>query len=181
MFDNINTEDLMTFLNENIGLFDDGATSNQNNTARKQSSSKKKVVMSNSKNSQQSNASNISYVTPLKPKEENVTTDIKSDALIRKLIELKERSQLKSLLDKYNLNLVFESEEEDKSNSSKQRLECPVCFESKKENPSIKFSTSKCGHLLCNNCWEHCLKIKMECPLCKKKVRSNTLIPLYLN
>ena len=181
VFDNINTEDLMTFLNENIGLFDDGATSNQNNTARKQSSSKKKVVMSNSKNSQQSNASNISYVTPLKPKEENVTTDIKSDALIRKLIELKERSQLKSLLDKYNLNLVFESEEEDKSNSSKQRLECPVCFESKKENPSIKFSTSKCGHLLCNNCWEHCLKIKMECPLCKKKVRSNTLIPLYLN
>ena len=37
------------------------------------------------------------------------------------------------------------------------------------------FSISKCNHIICNKCWSKWLKEKMECPLCKKKCRIQTL------
>ena len=40
--------------------------------------------------------------------------------------------------------------------------------------------TAKCGHILCQKCWDQCLKQKLECPICKKRVRANTLIHLYI-
>ena len=53
-------------------------------------------------------------------------------------------------------------------------LNCPICF-TKYKDTDIQFSISKCGHILCNNCWLKWLKTKMECPLCKKKCRIKTL------
>ena len=44
---------------------------------------------------------------------------------------------------------------------------CPICFKEGNEN----FSISKCNHILCNECWAQWIFEKMECPLCKKKVR----------
>ena len=204
VFENIDQEDLMNFLNENIDIFEGDQGSNQNNnniasntggngnvsvhnTAIKQSTTKKKIIKSNSKMPQSnlSSVHSLTYITPLKPKEQTNTDDIKSDALIRKLLELKERSQLHTLLEKYNLKVEFENEKEseqkEKANLSSKKMECPVCFENSKDNIQMEFSSAKCGHILCNPCWKRCLKQKLECPLCKKKVRENTLIHLFLN
>ena len=47
----------------------------------------------------------------------------------------------------------------------------------------INFSkpqNARCGHILCEACWKNCLKIKLECPLCKTKVREKHLVTIYL-
>ena len=56
-------------------------------------------------------------------------------------------------------------------------LNCPICYESEGK----QFLLSKCGHLLCQECWNCTLDIKLECPLCKAKVRHKTLRKLYKN
>ena len=56
-----------------------------------------------------------------------------------------------------------------------QELNCPICFLNEKEDKNMNFSISKCNHILCNKCWSIWLKEKMECPLCKKKCRIQTL------
>lgn len=64
--------------------------------------------------------------------------EIKSDMLIKKLLELKERSQLNGLLEKYNLKLCFEDEDTEKNKKESQqaedsskgkKYECPICFD----------------------------------------------------
>ena len=52
---------------------------------------------------------------------------------------------------------------------------CCVCYEIASNNPEIKFSLSKCNHILCNICWSKTLYEKLECPICRKKVRIKTL------
>ena len=58
---------------------------------------------------------------------------------------------------------------------------CEVCFTISSENPDLKYSISKCSHILCNNCWVKTLHEKLECPKCKKKTRPNTLTRLNNN
>ena len=52
---------------------------------------------------------------------------------------------------------------------------CCVCYEIASNNPELKFSLSKCNHTLCNICWSKTLYEKLECPICRKKVRIKTL------
>ncbi len=54
-------------------------------------------------------------------------------------------------------------------------MECVVCYARDKT-----ILASKCGHLACEDCWNNWLKIKLECPMCKKKVRQKQLIKLHL-
>ena len=161
---------------------------NNNNNVMIPSTSKKRVVKSNSKyipssKSKSKVGKSLNYITPLKPKES--IDDIKSDAIIKKLLELKEKSQLDALFEKYNLKLEFEKEAPNDitlNNNQQQgkRMECPICFENNKSNEMIEFASAKCGHILCQKCWDQCLKQKLECPICKKRVRANTLIHLYI-
>ena len=62
--------------------------------------------------------------------------------------------------------------------SEEGQLKCGVCYEVSDTNPNLKFSQSKCKHILCNNCWAQTLFGKLECPFCKQKVRVKTLTRL---
>ena len=55
-------------------------------------------------------------------------------------------------------------------------LSCMICYE--KGSDGRIMSSSKCGHIACHNCWEKWLQTKLECPMCKNKVRPKTLIKL---
>ena len=87
----------------------------------------------------------------------NDTTKTKEEKENKKKIKLED-------LDN-NINTKFSDKEED--------FFCTVCYET--ENPNLIYSQSKCGHILCNNCWVKTLNVKLECPMCKKKVRDKTL------
>jgi len=52
---------------------------------------------------------------------------------------------------------------------------CPICRENA-ANPCI----SSCNHIACYTCWQRLLKLKLECPICRSKVRVKHLkrIPL---
>jgi len=43
-----------------------------------------------------------------------------------------------------------------------------------------KPKNASCGHILCEDCWDKCLKIKLECPICKRKVREKSLTNLFI-
>ena len=58
---------------------------------------------------------------------------------------------------------------------SKNVYECPICFKISNKNTDLKYSMSKCHHVLCNLCWAAWLTEKLECPLCKAKARPKTL------
>lgn len=46
-----------------------------------------------------------------------------------------------------------------------KRLACIVCKESPPQNASV----SPCGHICCEICWERCLRVKLECPMCRQR------------
>lgn len=80
------------------------------------------------------------YITPHKNIEGNnkaVSGDIRSDIIVKKLLELQANSQLESLLGKYNLKLCFDNQEDNKinnikkaeSNDDSNRLVCNLCYE----------------------------------------------------
>ena len=52
---------------------------------------------------------------------------------------------------------------------------CCVCYEIFSNKPDLNYSLSKCNHMLCNICWSKTLYEKLECPICRKKVRVKTL------
>ena len=39
---------------------------------------------------------------------------------------------------------------------------------------------SKCNHILCNICWSKTLNEKLECPICRNKVRVKTLKRIFI-
>lgn len=47
---------------------------------------------------------------------------------------------------------------------------CPICLGSL--HGPMK---AKCGHILCENCWDQTLAHALECPLCRSHVRKKTL------
>ena len=97
---------------------------------------------------------------------------IPTDKIFEKLLKMKQNSQLEEFLGKYNLKLDFDEHVENNNlneNNEEGKLKCPICFEIQKDNNEIHFSVSRCGHIICNNCWEKCLNNKLECPICKKK------------
>lgn len=45
---------------------------------------------------------------------------------------------------------------------------CFICYDYFNKDD---FLTAKCGHSACKNCWNNLLKEKLECMICKEKVR----------
>ncbi|KAL9654203.1 hypothetical protein ABK040_000785 [Willaertia magna] len=60
-------------------------------------------------------------------------------------------------------------------NEDKPSLKCCICKDAAKEP-----ATSKCGHLGCYACWNQWLQEKLECPMCRERVRLKSLTRLYL-
>jgi hypothetical protein len=53
---------------------------------------------------------------------------------------------------------------------------CTVCQEPYRD-PHV---ARVCGHMCCLECWENWLKMKLECPMCKAKVRPKLLTRVFL-
>ena len=172
-------EDLNQFLNDNESLFEEEtSTKKKNHMKRKQNKSN-----NIEKNNKLTNSQN-SLETPSKSVNNKMKEEIPTTKLFEKLLKMKESSQLEEFLDKYNLKLEFEEENENKNlNETKDdnKLKCPICYESQNDNNELHFSVSRCGHIVCHNCWDQCLRQKLECPICKKKVTKKTLVQLFLN
>jgi hypothetical protein len=54
-------------------------------------------------------------------------------------------------------------------------MDCPIC-----RDRYVTPHTARCGHVCCHSCWMKCLELKLECPVCREKVRGNQLRPVYL-
>jgi len=52
---------------------------------------------------------------------------------------------------------------------------CPICMEVAKDPMS-----GKCGHICCSECWDHWLAEKLECPVCKTRLRRGKLIKVFI-
>ena len=51
------------------------------------------------------------------------------------------------------------------------RLDCPICMEALQSLPAPKWvMATPCGHLFCNFCLDEALKVKNQCPTCKRRV-----------
>ena len=172
-------EELNQFLNDNESLFGDDLSNKKDNKNRENKSTnlnKNKFV----------NDSEFEIMKQDTPKTINKKKEeIPTDKIFQKLLKMKENSQLEEFLDKYNLKLDFDEHVENNNNLNENKeegkLKCPICFEIQNENNEIHFSVSRCGHIICNNCWEKCLDNKLQCPICKKKVTKKTLVQLFLN
>jgi len=65
-------------------------------------------------------------------------------------------------------------------NSNVDGVTCMICYESNKTSTEKKFQLSRCGHVACEPCWGTWLQVKVECPMCKSKVRPKQLITMHL-
>jgi hypothetical protein len=105
----------------------------------------------------------LNFITPNMNSNDNdntkQTTKESNDNIIQQLMNIKAKA--KEIQDQYNL--------------TDMERECEICYFKRDKHD---FSKSKCGHVACNPCWNNWLKEKLECPLCKKKVRAKTLEPL---
>jgi len=54
-------------------------------------------------------------------------------------------------------------------------LRCPICQDTP-QDPQV----SLCGHVCCSECWKKALGVKLECPVCRQKVREKQLKRIYL-
>ena len=79
----------------------------------------------------------------------------------------------------FNIDKIKETQKELDNNDNIKIINddqiCSVCYGFASSNPEIKFSMSKCNHILCNICWSKTLNEKLECPICRNKVRVKTL------
>lgn len=57
-------------------------------------------------------------------------------------------------------NLSSASEKSDRN----QRIHCPICYKIF-SSPRMIVMTSRCGHVICRNCFD---KIEEDCPYCRE-------------
>jgi hypothetical protein len=74
------------------------------------------------------------------------------------------------------VDLEKETEKNDESGQSGGALKCLICLE-----VAVKPHNARCGHVCCFACWDSWLERKLECPLCKSRVRKNQLSPIFSN
>eukprot|EP01080_Neovahlkampfia_damariscottae_P009562 gene9562-1765_t len=70
----------------------------------------------------------------------------------------------------------LEDDEKKKEEKKDTSLKCLICLDI-----AVKPHNSRCGHVCCFECWDSWLNRKLECPICKQRVRKNQLTPIYSN
>jgi regulator of telomere elongation helicase 1 len=60
----------------------------------------------------------------------------------------------------------------------KKPVTCMICYE---DTSTKTFQVAKCGHMACMECWGNCLSLKLECPMCKRRVRTKGLTTMRFN
>ena len=88
----------------------------------------------------------------------------------------KDNPDFKEELKKKGLkfNLVDKNEDNDSSESCKNVLRCPICFNNTND-PDVKMEVCGCGHFFCKNCLDYIEKnnILSKCPTCKGDINVN--------
>ena len=111
----------------------------------------------------------------IKIKEER--SSIKND--IKKFANEIDNYKFDDNISDFNNNKIKETQKQlDENENIKMTNEdniCCVCYEISSNNPNLKYSLSKCNHVLCNICWSKTFYEKLECPICRKKARVKTL------
>ncbi|CAD8112834.1 unnamed protein product [Paramecium primaurelia] len=69
-----------------------------------------------------------------------------------------------------------ETKETNKSDNQfeTEELKCVICWSNTPDK--IMCKSEKCGHVACQDCWKQWLQTKLECPLCRARVREKFLI-----
>ncbi|CAD8210129.1 unnamed protein product [Paramecium pentaurelia] len=69
-----------------------------------------------------------------------------------------------------------ETKETNKSDNQfeMEELKCVICWSNTPDKTMCK--SEKCGHVACQDCWKQWLQTKLECPLCRARVREKFLI-----
>jgi regulator of telomere elongation helicase 1 len=145
-----NELDINQFLDDNPDFLEIFQSSKKKNETKKNNNKKDKENISN----------NLSQISKVNISKKNITNPLNKE--IQNLTPIK----TKSLKD------INQSEKKD-------ILQCPICFELLHKS-KYSFLVSKCGHICCENCWDKTLLIKLECPLCKKKVKKKNLIKIFI-
>ncbi|CAK81154.1 unnamed protein product (macronuclear) [Paramecium tetraurelia] len=74
--------------------------------------------------------------------------------------------------------LIGQTESKDVNKSDNQveveELKCVICWSNTPDKTMCK--SEKCGHVACQDCWKQWLQTKLECPLCRARVREKFLI-----
>ncbi|CAD8121999.1 unnamed protein product [Paramecium sonneborni] len=72
--------------------------------------------------------------------------------------------------------LIGQTETKDinKTEDQMDDLKCVICWSNTPDK--IMCKSEKCGHVACQDCWKQWLQTKLECPLCRARVREKFLI-----
>lgn len=67
------------------------------------------------------------------------------------------------------------------SDVSTDAVKCPLCFETLADLGRIdQIVATKCGHVYCRACLKAALRVKPQCPICRKHTRVFDYHPIYL-
>jgi hypothetical protein len=150
---NNNELDINQFLTENPDFLDIFQSSNKKNSENKNNNNNNNINNNNNKSKK------------IIKNKENIPTNI---------------SETKEILTNNISQTPIKSKSLTNNQSEKKDiLQCPICFDLM-HNSKFSFLVSKCGHICCENCWEKTLSNKLECPLCKKKVKKKNLIKIFI-
>ena len=68
---------------------------------------------------------------------------------------------------------------DDNDDEETNKVNCPICFANSSNGK--KFQVSKCGHIICKDCWNSIFsKSDYKCPLCKKTLNKNDLTEIFI-
>ena len=78
-------------------------------------------------------------------------------------------------INKSDINKVNNDNDDEDTN----KVNCPICFANSSNGK--KFQVSKCGHIICKDCWNSILsKSDFKCPICKKNLNKNDLTDIFI-
>jgi hypothetical protein len=69
----------------------------------------------------------------------------------------------------------YGEKEKEKEKGKEHTAICPICLV-----PWTHPCVSLCGHVCCEDCWANALERKLECPVCRKRVRKKQLTPILI-
>ena len=133
------------------------------------------ILISNKKNNNDFLIQKKDKDKHIKLKEERI--NIKND--IKNLANEIDNYKFDDLVSDFNNDKIKETQKQLDENENIKLIakeeNCGVCYQIFSNNTNLKFSQSKCNHVLCNICWSKTLYQKLECPICRKKARVKTL------
>ncbi|KAL6439211.1 hypothetical protein ACFW04_003857 [Cataglyphis niger] len=112
---------------------------------------------------------------------ERVYSDIASNNEIVNFDNTIEIKEDKQEADKQNKDNKQKADEYEYTFESDNRmpvsLTCPICLETL--SSSLKPTTTRCGHLFCENCLKESIKKYKHCPTCKTTIKLKSCIRVY--